>query len=127
MIGISLITVPTIVYGGATVLGVISRGAFGLPAFAPLDAQQATYYRAGHAHAGVLLILGLFLQIAIDHARLGKWEWPVRISAPLAAVLVSAGFFGIAHLPALSPLLYLGALLVSANTLAVGFGLLRSR
>jgi hypothetical protein len=127
MIGVSLITVPTIVYGGLTVLGVLSRGAFGLPALTPLDAQQLAYYRAGHAHAGVLLILALFLQLAIDHARLGRWAWPIRISAPLAAVLVSGGFFAIAHVAALSMILYVGVALVSASTLAVGVGLLKKR
>jgi hypothetical protein len=31
MIGISLILVPTIIYGGLTLLGVVSGGAFGAP------------------------------------------------------------------------------------------------
>jgi hypothetical protein len=49
----------------------------------------------------------------------------VRIAAPAAAVLVSAGFFGVAHMPALRAVLYTGALLLAATTLAVGIGLLR--
>jgi hypothetical protein len=127
MIGISLLLVPTIIYGGLTLLGVVSAGAFGAPAPRSLTAQQQAFYRAGHAHAGVLLILSLILQILIDHARLGALVWPARIAAPAGALLVSAGFFGVAHLPVLRAVLYSGASLVAATTLAVGIGLLRTR
>jgi len=44
MFGISLILVPTIVYGGLTVLGVISNGAFGIPAPKNLLPSQVTFY-----------------------------------------------------------------------------------
>ena len=127
MLGLSLIVVPTIIFGGLTLLGVVSDGAFGTPGPRDLTPVQQAFYRAGHAHAGVLLILSLILQISIDHARLGALEWPIRIAAPAAAVLVSGGFFGVAHLPALAVLLYTGAALVAAVTLGVGIGLLVSR
>jgi hypothetical protein len=126
MLGVSLILVPTIIYGGLTVLGVISGGAYGAPAPPNLTPLQQSFYRAGHAHAGVLLILALVLQVLVDHARLGVLAWPVRIAAPAAALLVSAGFFAVAHLPALRAVLYLGAGLLAATTLAVGVGLLRA-
>lgn len=124
MLGVSLIVVPTIIYGGLTVLGIVSGGAYGTPAPAGLSPLQQTFYRAGHAHAGVLLMLSLILQLVIDAASLGGLEWPARIAAPGAAVLVSAGFFMVAHAPALRFVLYAGALLVAATTLVVGIGLL---
>jgi hypothetical protein len=126
MLGITLLTIPTIVFGGLTVLGVLTSGAAGIPppTLAPL--QQALY-RAGHAHAGVLLILSLFMQVALDHARLGRGVvWSARVAAPLAAVLVSGGFFGLAHFPPLRVLLYGGAASLVYSTLVVGVGLLRS-
>lgn len=127
MIGVTLLTVPTIVYGGLTVLGVLTRGAAGVPAPQGLTDFQTTLYRAGHAHAGVLVILSLVLQVVLDHARLpAGLAWSVRICAPAAAILVSGGFFGLAHAPALRVLLYLGAALVAWSTLAGGIGLLRS-
>jgi membrane protease YdiL (CAAX protease family) len=52
--------------------------------------------------------------------------WSVRVAAPLAAILVPGGFFGLAHAPALRVLLYAGATLLVYATLAVGIGLLRS-
>jgi hypothetical protein len=127
MLGLSLILVPTIIYGGLTVLGVVTGGAFGTPGPPGLNPSQQSFYRAGHAHAGVLLILSLVLQMLVDSARLGVLEWPVRVGAPLAAILVSAGFFGIAHIPALRWVLYTGAALLAATTVIVGVGLLLAR
>ena len=127
MCGISLILVPTIVYGGLTILGVVTNGAFGTPGPKNLSPSQVTFYRAGHAHAGVLTLLALFIEIAVDYACLpASLVWPVRVAAVAAALLVSGGFFAAAHVRALRVLLYLGALLVAATTLTVGVGLIRA-
>jgi len=127
MCGISLILIPTIVYGGLTILGVISNGALGMPGPKNLTSSQIAFYRAGHAHAGVLTLLALFLQIAVDYAALpNRLIWPVRVGAVAAALLVSGGFFASAHTPALRGLLYAGAVLVAAITLTVGIGLIRA-
>ena len=122
--GLSLVIVPTIVFGGTTLLSVVSRGAYGTPGPPNLTPDQVTYYRAGHAHAGVLLILSLLIQLALDNVA-GN-VWPTRIIAAASPVLVSAGLFGVAHLPALRVLLYLGAASVAWATLITGIGLLRS-
>jgi hypothetical protein len=75
----------------------------------------------------VLVILSLVVQVLLDHARLGdRLAWSARIAAPVAALLVSGGFFGLAHAPPLRVLLYAGALLVSYAAVATGVGLLRS-
>jgi len=125
MCGISLVLIPTIVYGGLTILGVISNGAFGAPGPKNLTPSQVAFYRAGHAHAGVLTLLALFLQLAVDYAALpAALVWPVRVAAVAAPVLVSGGFFGIAHTRAMRAVLYLGVLLVAATTLTVGIGLI---
>jgi len=72
-------------------------------------------------------MLSLFLQIAIDYALIPHPViWPARVGALSAAILVSGGFFGIAHVRALRILLYLGATVLAAVTLTVGIGLLRS-
>jgi hypothetical protein len=126
MLGITLLLVPTIVYGGLTVLNIVSGGAYGTPGPPNLTPEQVTFYRAGHAHAGVLMILSLVLQIAIDHARIPRrLAWAARIAAPAAAIAVSGGFFATAHAGALRLLLYIGATLVVAVTVLVGVGLLR--
>jgi hypothetical protein len=124
--GITLITVPTIVYGGLSVLGIVSGGRFGMGIGRTLTAEQTTFFRAGHAHAGVLVILSLVIQLMLDHAKLpAEWVWGLRIGAPLAAICVPGGFFGVAFFPEFRALLYTGAALLSLVTLATGIGLVR--
>ena len=129
MAGITLLTVPTIVWGGLTVLAVLTQGAHGLP-LAPLEltATQQALYRAGHAHAGVLVLLSLVLQVLLDATTLSSTaRWIARITAPAAAVLMSAGFFGIAHVPALAVLLWAGAASLVTTVVLTGVGLLRAQ
>ena len=60
--GIIILTVPTIVYGGYFLLTILSgqHGELGLTDF------QKSMFRAGHAHAGVLVILALVAQLFVD-------------------------------------------------------------
>jgi hypothetical protein len=126
--GLTLILIPTIIYGGLTVLGVVSGGRYGAPAPPDLTPLQVTFYRAGHAHAGVLALLALFLQLALDHASLPlPLIRPLRVAAMAGPLLVSGGFFGLAHFPPLRVLLYLGAATLAVTTVIVGVGLVRHR
>jgi hypothetical protein len=87
--GILLIIVPTIEFGGTFLLRILSGKE---PQFTEF---QRSMFRAGHAHAGVLVILALVAQILLDQARLPETlGWAVRIGFVLAALLVSGGFFG---------------------------------
>ena len=56
MCGIILLTVPTIEYGGYFLLSILS----GKQKIALTDFQKSMF-RAGHAHAGVLVILALLV------------------------------------------------------------------
>ena len=124
--GITLITVPTIMYGGLSLLGILTGGAAGVAPGVELSETQWALFRAGHAHAGVWVILSLVIQMLLDGATLGPGlKRLARISAPVAAVGISAGFFGVAFMPAFQSLLYLGALLMAFAVLATGVGLIR--
>ena len=93
---ITLLVVPTIMYGGWTLLGILTRGTVSPSPGVHLDDTQWALWRAGHAHAGVWTILSLLLQIFLDSARLSTFaKWIARICAPLAAVFLAAGFFGV--------------------------------
>lgn len=127
MCGIILIIVPTIQYGGYFLLQVLSgkHEKIGLTAF------QKSMFRAGHAHAGVIVILSLVAQILVDYAGLSKGlEWVVRIGFPLSAILISGGFFGGAVGKGISKptrliwLLYIGAILLLISLLILGIGLI---
>ena len=55
---------------------------------------QIGFARAGHAHAGVLLVLSLTALLYADTAGLsGVWNWLARSGVPVAAILMPAGFF----------------------------------
>lgn len=124
--GVTLVTVPTILYGGLVLLGIVTSGGAGASGPTGLTPVQVSLYRAGHAHAGVLVILSLVLQVLLDGAALPRrLAWSARVAAPAAAVLVSAGFFGLAHVHALRVLLYGGAALLVWAVLVSGVGLIR--
>ena len=125
--GVTLLTVPTIMYGGATLLGTLTKGAAGIsPGNLALDQTQWALFRAGHAHAGVWVVLSLVIQVLLDSAALsGKLKWLARVAAPLAAVAISGGFFGLAYNPNFKWLLYFGAACLVVVVLLTGAGLLR--
>ena len=128
MSGITLLVVPTIMYGGWALLGVLMHGRLGGNVNGlHLDETQRALWRAGHAHAGVWTLLSLVLQILLDSAHLSVGlVWVARISAPASAVALSAGLFGLAFSVAFSPLLYLGICLMFVALLTTGIGLLRA-
>jgi hypothetical protein len=125
--GLSLLAVPTVMYGGVTLLGVLTHGAAGLsPGKLQLTDTQWALFRAGHAHAGVWLALSLVIQLLLDGAVLSAaTKWLARIAAPLAAVAISAGFFGLAYGVRFTPLLWFGALCLLIAVVVTGVGLLR--
>jgi hypothetical protein len=127
--GLILLTVPTIQYGGYYLLTLLT-GQTGQD----LTDFQRSMFRAGHAHAGVLVILALLAQLLLDYAVLPEWLlWVARLGFPLAAVLVSAGFFagaGGRHVTQPTPfiaVLYAGAGLLAAAVIITGIGLIRAR
>jgi hypothetical protein len=115
-------------YGGLTLLSLRTQGVAGLqPGSLALTEDQMALWRAGHAHAGLQVLLSLVIQLLVDGARLhSSLEWTARLSAPTAAVLVSGGFFGLAFVPAFRWLLYAGGACLAASIVLTGVGLPRA-
>ena len=126
--GITVLVIPTIMYGGWTLLGMLTHGsAVPMPGDLKLDDNQWALWRAGHAHAGVWTMLSLLLQILLDSTRLtSPLRWLARVAAPLAAVALSGGFFGLAFWASFRWLIYVGALAMLAALVITGVGLLRN-
>jgi len=123
--GITLITVPTVMWGGTVLLGMLTHGAAGMQTHNALSTEQMALFRAGHAHAGVWIVLSLVIQILLDSARVvGVLRVLARFAAPLGAVILSGGFFGLAFSPFFSRLIYAGAGLMAFAVLVTGFGLI---
>jgi Ni,Fe-hydrogenase I cytochrome b subunit len=127
--GIILITVPTIQYGGYFLLTSLMDKSSGYMD----NALRQNFFRAGHAHAGVIVILSLICLLLADSALLpASLLWAVRIPVPLAAILIPAGFF-LSMLPptATQPgpavgLTYVGMVSLAVGVLLLGVGLVRS-
>jgi hypothetical protein len=127
MSGITILIVPTIMYGGWTLLGILTQGSVGHAMGAMrLNETQWALWRAGHAHAGVWTILSVLLQVLLDSTRLSTaLTWLARICAPISAVAFSGALFGLAFSASFSTLLYLGVVLMLIALLTTGVGLLR--
>jgi Zn-dependent M28 family amino/carboxypeptidase len=122
--GILLLTIVAIEYGGWFMLRVV-RGR------QPATPFQQAFFRAGHAHAGVLVILALVSQLFVDATHLGgALAYLARNGIPAAAILMSAGFFlAAAGREVTKPnrfiwLLYAGAVALGLGVVALGIGLL---
>ncbi len=122
--GIVLLTIVTIEFGGTFLLRIVG-GKVSMTDF------QKSFARAGHAHAGVLVTLGLVCLVLADAADLSGFAgWIARAGVPYAAIFMSAGFFlSSMGKERTSPngfivLLWLGAAGLAAGTLTLGVGLL---
>lgn len=92
---------------------------------------QRSFFRAGHAHAGTLIILGLLCLLFTEATALtGFWQWLSRTGVLVAAILMPAGFFlsatgqGRTTPNRLIGLLWLGAVFLIAGLGTCGIGLL---
>lgn len=122
--GILLLALITVAWGGTFVLRV-SRGDH------PASPLQERFFRAGHAHAAVLLVLALAKQPYVDASGLtGPAGAVARSGVPAAALLMSAGFFlsvvgrDVERPNRLIALTWLGAASLVAGLLTLGVGLL---
>lgn len=122
--GILLLSLVTVETGGLYLLQVV-RGKAGVTAF------QEKFARAGHAHAGVLLVLGLLCQVFADAtAQTGILDWLSRSGVAVAALLMPGGFFfssmgrGREQPNRLFFLVPLGGVVLAAGLASLGVGLL---
>ena len=130
MTGIILITVPTIQYGGYFLLtSLMDRSSRYMD-----NPLRQNFFRAGHAHAGVIVILSLICQVLADAVTLPTpLLWLARIGVPAAAILIPLGFFLSMPSPSTTApnrfvsFIYAGALLLAVSVVTLGIGLLRNQ
>ena len=122
--GILLLSLVTVETGGLYMVK-LWKSSEGVTPF------QIGFARAGHAHAGVLLILGLLCQVYADHTSLdGGLDWLARSGVPVAAILMPAGFFAASmgkgrETPnRFIAVVFAGALVLAAGLTTLGIGLL---
>ncbi|RSD22054.1 hypothetical protein [Amycolatopsis eburnea] len=115
---IALISLPTVMYGGYALMGVMRDR--------KLTDHQRAMFRAGHAHAGVLLVLALVtLQILSRTALTDPTLWTTCFLLLFGVLAQSGGFF-LHLLPNRTKLgsrvTTTGALLLAAAMLLTAYG-----
>ena len=127
MVALAFISLPTIAFGGYFLLSILKMRA----GTENISSIQREYFKAGHAHAGVLVLLSIIGQLVLDYSRFNEAAvWTMRIGLAVAPILISGGFFG--GVPrstedrpgGLVKLIPIGAVLMSLSTLGVGLSLL---
>jgi hypothetical protein len=122
--GVVLLTVVAVESGGAFMLRVVTGAV-------PATDFQRRFFRAGHAHAGMLVTLGLVCLLLAEAAGLsGALGWLARTGVLVAAILMPAGFFfsamgaGRERPSRWIALLVVGAVVLAAAVVTLGIGLI---
>jgi hypothetical protein len=124
---IVLFTIVTVEFGGWSLLGFLTSEE-GLTEF------EEQFFRAGHGHAGVLLILALVYLVLMDRTRFtGRAQLWLSVTLLAGILLQSGGFFVhmlVGEEGAVSAGTWLsrtGAVLLAIALISLGVGLLRAR
>src|ERR1041384_1932495 len=117
---IALVSLPTVMYGGYALMGVMRDR--------KLTEHQRTMFRAGHAHAGVLLILALVALQILSRTTLSDPTLRIPCFLLLFGILAQSGGF-LLHLPPEGKggklggrVTSVGAVLLAAATLLTAYG-----
>jgi hypothetical protein len=123
---VAVLSLVSVEFGGWALLGFIS-GRAGLADW------QKGFFRAGHAHAGVLLVLTLVYLLYLPRADFSdRVEWIVGVVLLAGVLAQSGGFFlhlGIGeagHPSAGTRLTRAGAVLIGAALVALAVGLIQT-
>jgi Ca2+/Na+ antiporter len=121
MSALTLISLPAVIVIGFVLLSVVTNGALGQQF--NLNQAQQTLWQAGYAHAIVLSVMALLLNMFLDNANLKETiKWVSRVLFQLSTLLVTISLFGLAYAEGFKWSMYLGivTLIVSLMILAVG-------
>ncbi len=128
--GILLIILPTVAYGGFSLLMLLINP----DSHYMENPLRQNLFRAGHAHAGVLLILSLVILKYVDDTSYSeRTKQLIRIGTPVTAILLPfAYFFSVLSPDATKPnnliyLAYVGFGILVITLLTLGIGLVREK
>jgi drug/metabolite transporter superfamily protein YnfA len=121
---ISWIALPSVMFGGYSLLRLLIRGNI-------LTPFQVTYFRAGHAHAGVLLVMSLLYYTFLEQTALSASVKLAACVALLVGILAQSGGFFL-HMLMGQPntasigttVTTVGAVLLAGAILALVYGLM---
>jgi hypothetical protein len=115
---IALVSLPTVMYGGYALMGVMRDR--------KLTEHQRAMFRAGHAHAGVLLVLALVALQILSRTTLSDPTLWIACFLLLFGILAQSGGFFLHLLPNKGKLggrvTSVGAVLLAAAVLLTAYG-----
>jgi hypothetical protein len=130
---VSVLALITVEFGGLALLGYLAEGRAPVPGGdAPEVGRKMRFFRAGHAHAGVLIVLSLVYFIYLDRARFSNGvDWLIGLVLVVGTLAQCGGFF--VHMGAGAPeratagttLTRLGALLIAIALIVLAIGLIK--
>ena len=119
------ILLPSVMFGGYSLLQLMVAGNV-------LTPFQVTYFRAGHGHAGVLILVALLYHSYLDKTTLSNnVKWLACIAMFVSILAISGGFF--LHMAVGEPdrasagtlITGLGALLLTLDVFLLVYGLIK--
>jgi hypothetical protein len=122
---IALLSLPTVMYGGYSLLRLLAAR--------KLNEFQIAYFRAGHAHAGVLLVLALVVLDIVARSGVGSAiQWIIGILLVVGVLAQSGGMF--VHMAIGKPgkwsmgntLTTVGALILAAALITTAIGVINA-
>jgi hypothetical protein len=123
---VALFSLVTVEFGGWSLLSLLTTGD-------ALSSFEEQFFRAGHGHAGVLLVLSLAVFVFLGRTGFSETtQWVVGVGLLVGILLQSGGFFlhmlvGEETGGSVGTLVTrTGAILLAAALITVGVGLLRS-
>jgi hypothetical protein len=129
---VSVLSLLTVEFGGWALLGFLT-GRASLPGDPTTVDHRLRFFRAGHAHAGVLLVLSLVYYLYLDRADYSNgFDWFVGLLLVAGILAQSGGFF--LHLARGAPpapsagtrLTGIGAVVIAAAFVILAIGLIRA-
>ena len=120
---ISWFSLPTVMFGGFSLLRLLTKGR-------TLTPFQVTCFRAGHAHAGVLLLMSLLYYPYLAETTYGENSTLLLCVMLVIGILAQSGGFFLHMMIGREGersggtlLTFFGAALLAVTTLALAFGL----
>lgn len=120
-----LVSLPTVMFGGYSLLRLLGQG--------QLSAFQVTYFRAGHAHAGVLLVFALAYLAFLSRTDFSsglRWLAAVLLTVGILAqsggMFLHMGFGEARKWSAGNSLTTAGAVVLAASSLLLAYGVATS-
>jgi drug/metabolite transporter superfamily protein YnfA len=130
---VSVLSLITVELGGWALLKFLTgQDSLGAPATPDVMDRRMRFFRAGHAHAGVLIVLSLVYYLYLDRADYSNaFDWVIGLVLVAGTLAQSGGFFihlakGAPETPSVgTTVTRLGAIVIAVALVILAIGLIQ--